>query len=157
MMPKFTPASETYRYHCLFGSTAMYHLYYILYRCTMGLYKEGVASTGPMVTSGEGHSPLPAAEAVSRLAVRLIADAPYATRYVGTIFPRGVWHVGQAGLGDYPGDSSGTTVAKQTFSRFLHSELEDWWIPPTNAGTFLAASVWWRWLPGVQVEIEVFW
>jgi hypothetical protein len=88
---------------------------------------------------------------------RLVAAAGPKTRYIGTQSPRGVWHIGEAGLGAFPDDSVAQNPPLQSFARFLHSEFDDWWIPAQSSGVYFASSLWWRWLAGVQVSITVFW
>ena len=116
-----------------------------------------MGSIGPFSTTGEGHLPFLAGEPVQHMEVRLITASPAQTRFVGSMSPRGVWHVGQAGLGAFIGDTSGRNPSIISFTRFLHAEYEDWWVPAQSSGVFFAWSMWWRWLPGVQAEIAVFW
>lgn len=123
----------------------------------MGLYKQGVASTGPFSTTGESHLVLPGAQVIDRLSLRLLAFPPAPTRIVGTMYPRGFWHVGEAGTGSWPDDSIGANPAIIHFSEFLHHEHQ-LWFPPTPQGAPVASgSIWWRWVLGVTVELEAFW
>lgn len=87
----------------------------------------------------------------------LTASSPSRTRFIGTQFPRGVWHVGAAGVGSFVGDGSGVTTSFKSFDHFLHSESEEWWVPWTNVTNWSASSVWWAWLPGNTVDITLFW
>ena len=116
-----------------------------------------MTSTGVLVTTGEGHQSLGGDQTVDRIRLRLTSFNPKQTRFVGSAAPRGVWHAGGAGLGRFPDDASAQNPPLHSYGQFLHSEFEEWWIPERAVNRFRATSVWWRWLAGVTVEIEVFW
>lgn len=116
-----------------------------------------MAGTGVLSTNGENHFVLPAAVDVERLDVRLVTLNPLQTRTVGQMYPRGIWHVGQAGLGAWPDDPVAPPRPIIYFARFLHSENEAWILTAFAGVAITAGSIWWRWLPGVTVEIEAFW
>lgn len=116
-----------------------------------------MANLGPTSTTGEGHLALPAAEAVLYLELQVTSINVAQTRVVGSMVPRGLWHLGEAGLGSWPDDVWARNPPIIVFSRFLHAEFERWSLPPAVSGTQFAPSIFWRWLPGVTVVMDVFW
>lgn len=78
-------------------------------------------------------------------------------RYVGTTSPRGIWHVGGYGLGitDDGVNFSGTNCVQNWW--FMHHEHEDHFLPAVNLPAAYYNCLYWRFLPGVEVEITVFW
>ena len=108
-------------------------------------------------TSGEGNAALPNSVAVSHVAASLTGFNPKQTRFIGSMYPRGVWHAGQLGLGAFPGDAQNPAVAIITQGWFLHWENQEEWVDANLQPGFRASSVWWRWLAGVTVDITVFW
>ena len=108
-------------------------------------------------TQGEGHQSLGGAQNVQRMQLHLVSDVSAQTRYVGNMYPRGVWHAGSAGVGSFPGDGSSVSVAFVSFDHFLHAESEEWWVPWKTVTGWAATSVWWRWIPGISVDVTVFW
>jgi hypothetical protein len=114
-------------------------------------------SFGPITTSGEGHAPLPAAEAVIHMQARVLTANYPKTELIGAMAPRGTWHVGSAGLGSFPDDVWASNPPFSMFLRFLRLEFEDWDIPALQSGLLYAPSVWWRWVPATSVQLTVFW
>lgn len=116
-----------------------------------------MGSLGPITTSGEGNQSLGAAQTLIALEAKLVTFNPAQTRFVGNAFPRGVWHVGCCGFGTFPGDPFNPLEGRQTFVRFLHAEHQEWDVPASNAGVYVAPSMWWKWLPGVTVQLTAYW
>lgn len=108
-------------------------------------------------TTGEGHVSLGAAQTLIALEARLVSTSWPQSRFVGTMFPRGLWRAGQCGFGTFPGDPFNPLEARITFVQFLHTEHEEWDVPASNSGVYVAPSMWWRWLPGVTVDLTAYW
>lgn len=115
-----------------------------------------MASTAPLVTSGEGHQAFLSMLSPDYLTARLITGNILQTRWIGQMFPRGVWHCGEAGLANWSDDTSGALRPLIVFRRFIHEENEVWFVPSSAGPRPSAGSLWWRWLPGVTVELTVF-
>ena len=107
-------------------------------------------------TTGEGTQDLGGNRVVTNVSAHMTSLNPKQTRIVGQMFPRGIWHAGSFGLGDFPGDSSGAALAIVLVDWFLHYESQMAWVPQRPVVTPTAATLWWRWLPGVTVDLVVF-
>lgn len=110
-----------------------------------------------MVTTGESHLVLPGGPAVDHISLRLTESLDPSAQFVGTMYPRGLWHIGSAGLGSFPDDTIGASPAYIHWYRFLRHEHELWYVDLFAGRAISSGSVFWRWMPGVTVELEVFW
>lgn len=113
-------------------------------------------ATLPVVHSaGEGNQSLGALVAPLSIHAVLTAAPAQLVRYIGSMAPRGVWHVGSFGFGAFPGDSANPAAPSIGFTEYLHAETQDALVPELNGGLYTASSLWWRWKPGVTVDLTV--
>lgn len=109
--------------------------------------------------SGEGHEALDPGGGVQvhLVEVHVLTVHPK-SRLIGTgAIPRGIWQIGQVGLGYFTDDPNpnGYDILFEPHS--IHQEREGWYIPSHQEGISYYSSVWWRLNSGVTANIEVFW
>ena len=121
-----------------------------------GVYTPPMGQFGPLLTSGEGHADLGANVLVQDV-LSVVVTMPPKGRLIGNQNPRGVWHIGQWGIGYFAGDSVDLPESPiSVYSYFVHLEREDHYLPISFNNSRYAPSVWWRWTPGTEVELTVF-
>ncbi len=109
--------------------------------------------------SGEGHQALDALVTVAVLSVevQVLTFSPKG-RIVGLgPLPRGIWGIGQVGLGYFGDDPSANPYDILFDPHSIHQETEGWFAQVSNAGYIFYGSVWWRLNSNVTADINVFW
>jgi len=109
--------------------------------------------------TGEGHEPLDPYSniAVNTVEVTVTSFNPKG-RVIGTgDIPRGIWQVGQVGLGYFNDDPSGNVPDILFEPHSIHQECEGWYIHNGQQGAVYYGSVWWRLNAGVTADISVTW
>jgi len=107
--------------------------------------------------SGEGHVPL---DPSSNLAVRCfevyVTAIPPKSRLVGLgTIPRGIWQIGECGLGYFSDDPSANVPDVLGEAHFIHREQEIWYIEAKQLGPSYWGSFWWRLTAGATIDCVV--
>lgn len=116
-----------------------------------------MASFGPFTISGEGSvQPNPAA-AIAPTSIYIVGlTFPPRARFIGSIPPRGVYHVGGVGFGHIQGDQWGSSVSESYLWHFIQHEVDHWFIPTFQLGSFVAPSFYWSVVMGASFSVEIF-